>query len=374
MGWVKYLNIALAVVAAVIVAAVVWPRGQGAVKQGAVYDGASITVYGEGNTLDTIAAQVSKPEVFSYDAAKRKAMCDANLIVKGTLQISEPGAAKSTVEFSTRVCGDKKLMVTAEGELRAYNTEFSTVDRTRTAGFCPRGYAVYCDGRLVAHDCSFLFVTGSLSEFLRDKATADVQRCYFEGGDRCSFTTYGLDGRDANIADCRIIGAGSYGLSVIGRSENPVVLRRCEIAGPVAAVLNEGDTDLVLVDCLFARDKLVFSQFSGTVRVKHTIRFQVVDAVGKPVEGVRVTAASAKGAPVSEADGAKTGPDGTCSLELTEYVASKRAPVRRDDTNAATPHDLVVYSASGDVIARQDGLDVAGAARARKAVVIQLGK
>lgn len=368
----KALNIILAIIVVGVIAFTVWPdppKEAGNVS----YDGASITVSGTGNTLESIAlalAQAGEGDVLSYDPEARRAICYANLIVKGELQIGDLDGPPTTFEFHTQVCGDKKLMVSREGKLSIYNTEVATRDRIVTDGICPTGYSTFIDGMIVARDAQFRFMSGSFSKFLQNNATADIGRCIFEGGDTASFTTYNLDGKNVRISDCKLRGDGNYGLVAEGDSENPVVLRNCQLTGRVAAVHNNGDADIVLLDCTFPRGMLEFAQSTGTVRVKHTIRFNVLDASGNPVQGVRVTAASMPGLPIDEADGTGTGRG--YSLELTEYVARRGAPVRKDGVNNATPHRIVVYSAAGEVIARREGLDVAEIARMGMPVVITL--
>lgn len=372
----KQISFIVAAVVVVFMSVWLWPKPPAKPSEGLTFNRANIVIHGKGYTPARVAEEVDDPTIFDYDPNEHKVFCNANLIVKGELLIGDSSGPRTVFEFNTTVCGDRMLNVRSSGRVVIKNTEMATVDRQLRNGICPRGYAVVCGGEMVAHDSDFLFVTGSVSRFLRDDATAEILRCKFEGGDTASFTTLDLDGEGVEIADCMFDfrGVSNNGLAVSGKSEHPIVLKRCVLSGRVNALLNQGYTDVVLLDCSFPRKKLKFSQATGTARVKHTVRFRVTGSAGEPVEGVFVSARSIDAAPVQEADGAKTGPDGECSIALTSYVASKAFPVRTDGDNNATPHIIIVRSADGEELARVDNIDAADAGRKDEPVAVRIVK
>ena len=101
---------------------------------GAVYDGkARIEVRGKGNTLASVAADLARPDVFSYDAKARAANCRASLLVAddGELTVGVKGDPDAGEQLNI-VCDPqgarRSYSVEVKGRFDAYHSKIAGVN------------------------------------------------------------------------------------------------------------------------------------------------------------------------------------------------------------------------------------------------------
>ena len=368
--------VVLAVLAGIVALGAIMSRPRR--TEGLVLKGKEIRIYGPDYTLARLAREIADPQIFAYDAQKREGTSKASLVVYGSLQIGDPADPRpfdpahgrrepverrlgETLLLDTVVCGDLRIEVARGGELRVYNSIVQTVSQVLTADACSRGYAFVVEGRLRAADSRFLYMSGLRSVNAGESAEVDLERVAFAWSDDWSFRAQRANGADLHIRDSQFTSEGQFGVLVDGWGGAPVVLRRCELLGKTADLALTGRRPSVeLVDCRFTKTKVLFLQRGGRLAVRWTVTVKVVDQrSGQPLPGVEVAATSTGKGP-SETVTARTGPDGTCPLLLTEYVATSEFPARIGDTNNVTPHRIVATSASGAALASLAAYDARG--------------
>ena len=298
----------------------------------------AIIIEKQGTRLADVAQAIADPAVFSHDAALRRARSSAHLHVagRGSLVIGSDEQGE-LLEFDTNVCGDASIVIDPEAALEAFSSEIATVHRTVTAGICTRGYTIFCDGRITARNTKFLYFSGNRSTFYRgDTATGELDNVTIARSDGASLRMADVDGERLRIRNSRFETAGKYGLYVLGNSRNPVRLESTSLIGAAADVfLSMGRADLVLVDCLFSKDRVRFENAKGSVRVKWRAHVRVVDDAGKPASGAQVLAESN-----DEKLTATTDADGLAVLEVTERI------ITAGGVREVTPHSFQVLSGS----------------------------
>ena len=344
----KKLAIVLAILAPLgVILALTLPGGLGQ-RAGAYYSRGAITVSGDA-TLLSVAQQIGDKRVFSYDPVERRAVCNANLTVRGTLRIGGPKREdREVLEFATQVCGDRDLQVAPGGKLILDHAELATVDRFVKGGVCQKGYALHVKGSWVCRDSEVLYVSGASSDFLMGRSTADIRDSLFSGGDSYSFSFRQVDGKGIRLVDSTFECKGRYGVIVLGRQERgePLVLDRCVFSDDIQIadvhVLGR-HAEVILLDCDFNRDRITFApaQQGGEVHVKWRLLVQVQDE-GTPVAGKEVRAESVEACGRREVVTATTDERGQCWLTLTEFVATAGAPRFRQGTNDSTPHRILL--------------------------------
>ena len=363
---IKKLNLLIVLAAAAGVAGIVAVMNQTRSREGIAIKGKVISIYGRNYTLAKVAAlaaELGHAEAFSYDAKKREAMANASLLVYGSLQIGDPADAAlgETLLLNTIVCGDLRVEVARGGELRVYHSVIQTVSQILTQEKCSRGYYFLTDGVLKAADSRILYMSGARGPTAMRDARVDLQRVAFALSDDCSFHTYGVDGKRLVIQDTQFLCEGAYGFQVEGAGGAPVRLVRCRLVGTDSDLYLAGDRPAAeLVDCQFSKSKVRFYQGSGRVAVRWTVGARVVErGTGKPLAGVEVVATSAGAGPAETVKG-RTGADGGCSLELTEYIAEPNSPAGQDLGTVVTPHRIAALSAVGKVLAEVKGHEARG--------------
>lgn len=357
---IRKLNVLILLVAVAGVVGLVVAMNQSAQTDGIRISGKVIEIFGQGYTLEKLAADVAElaqeggkfeaADVFTYNAEAREGFSKATMVIRGSLQIGDPEDRRKgeTLVLDTVVCGDLRLEVARGGVLKLFHSDVKTGSEELTADQCSRGYALIVDGTLKAADSRFLYMSGTRSQTARGSAIVDLERVIFALCDGCAFRTVEVDGKGLNIRDSKFSCEGQFGVIIEGSGGGPVVLRRCQLSGIMADLaLRNGRTDVELIDCRFSPTKVKFFHRRGRVAVRWTVKAKVVaEGTDEPVVGATVTATgSGKGG--SETVEATTGADGTCSLVLTEYVASPELPVPQPEVNGVTPHRLVVRSAAG---------------------------
>ncbi len=357
-----HLSTILALAVAAAIAAIAWPKKPPAAPADVALEGNAIVVNGRGLTLQAIAAKLGDPAVLSYDADTRTAIANASFMINGGLTIGRPGDAafKETLELNTGACGQLNVVVAESGTLAIHHSTLATTSRIVTEEACTRGYTLFCKGRLEVEHSDVTYMSGSYSRTLWGQARArlvDSTFCFNDGNAASFFET---DGRRLHIERCTFSSQGNWGIIVRGKRGAPLRLVDCALSGTAGDVLNAGDGAQVhLVDCRFDKNRIRFSQLTGSVAVKWRIKVRTVDAgAGKPLAGVAVRAASAAGTAIRESVESKTGPDGACVLELTEFVARPSAKTRQDGVNNATPHTIAAAGASARIDLKNAGQEV----------------
>ena len=350
---IKKLNVLILLAAVAGAAGLVVVMNRGQQTEGLRIHGKTIEIFGQGYTLAKLAAEVNDPQVFAYDAKRREALSMASLVVHGSLRVGDPEDRRKgeSLILDTVVCGDLRVEVTRGGRLEVFHSDVRTKTQMITADQCSRGYALTVDGTLTAADSRFLYMSGSRGETARARAQVTLDRVIFALSDGCSFYVMEVDGKRLDIRDSKFSCEGQFGFIVEGVGGAPVVLRRCELSGQMADLALRGRrSDVELIDCRFARSKVMFFQRHGRLAVRWTVKAKVVErGSGKPVAGVEVTAASTGRGPAETME-ATTGGDGTCELVLTEYVATPELPARQDGANNVTPHRVAAMAANGKLL------------------------
>jgi len=362
----KKLTLLVAVLAAAGVAGIVAVMSRSQAREGVVFQGKAITIYGRDYTLARLAQlaeELGHPDVLRYNPKKREATANASLIIHGSLQIGDPAdpALGETLLLNTIVCGDLQVQVARGGELRIHNSVLQTVSQVITEEKCSRGYYFFADGKLVAADSRILYMSGARGKTVTANSEADVARVAFALSDDVSFHAYRADGDRLALRDSQFLAEGRYGVWVEGSGGAPLRLARCRLSGTEADLYLSGSRPAVeLLDCQFSRNKVRFQQNSGRVTVRWTVAVRVVErGTGRPVAGIEVVATS-EGKGPAEAVRGRTGPDGSCPLVLTEYVATPASPAGGDAGNETTPHRIAALAPSGKVLAEAAGYQARG--------------
>jgi hypothetical protein len=311
----------------------------------------SIIVKGPGNTLASIATQVGRPEVFSYDRNRKTAVCRGNIMVEGELAIGDPKGQglTETLEFSTRVCGDCMLLIPPEGSLKIYNAELSTVERSSVGGVCPQGYGIMGKGEVIMHNVRLSYMSGSSSTlFLGREARGILDRVISYGGETNAMSCARVKGDNVRIKNCNFLAAGNWGACLGPTYDSPMVIERTVFTGKSGDILVQAQADLVLVDCQFRGDKISFAEQVSSVTVRWTRWFRLLDArTDQPVAGATVTASSSADAAAPETCTTTTDADGFCSVVLTEYKAAPGRVTRVDGVNNSAPYHVTFRAPDG---------------------------
>ena len=353
--------IAILVVTA-IAATAVWQSEEPARGAGATLRGLDLVVSGPDNTLASIAAQLGRPEVFRYDASKRLAVCDANLMVEGVLRIGDPGdgAARETLEFNSKVCGDRVLRVSKTGELHLTNATITTVDKIVTNKLCTQGYALFVAGKLRMERSRLSFMVTELSLPLRNDAQADITNSRFSCNEGYAFSCKNVNGDSIRISDCLFSTESNWGFMVEGTRGRAVTLHDSTFSGQAGDVLNAGqNAEIVLVDCDFRKDRLAFSQSNGSIAVKWRLRVKVSGR--EDLTNLKVVATSVPSVGRKEKVVGRTDDRGECLLTLTEFLATSRHRFRQKGINDSTPHRIGVFSSPENLqLGEEQRMDVVG--------------
>ena len=362
----KKLNLLLAAAALACVVGIVVLMGGSQAREGVVFQGKAIEVYGRGYTLARLAKlaeEAGHPEMLRYDARKREAMANASLIIHGSLQIGDPSDPKlgETLLLNTVVCGDLQVQVARGGELRLHHSVLQTVSQALTEDKCSRGYYFFADGRFEAADSRILYMSGARGKTVTGRSELDVARTAFALSDDVSFHAYQADGARLRLRDCQFLCEGRYGVWVEGSGGAPLRLERCRLSGTEADLYLSGNRPAAeLLDCQFSRNKVRFQQSSGQAAVRWTVTARVVEqGTGKPLAGISVEARS-ESIEAAEPVKGHTGADGACPLVLTEYIATPARPAGGDAANTFTPYHIVARSPDGAVLAEAKGCQATG--------------
>ena len=348
---IKKLNLIVVGCAALALVGLLAAMSRRVKKEGWELEGKVLTIYDPDYTLERLAAEVADPEILSYDSKKREATANVSLVIQGGLRIGDPEDPElgETLLLNTVVCGDLRVEVARGGTLEVYNSTLQTVSQIITQDKCSRGYYFVADGRLVIRDSRVLYMSGARGETARRHAALDLRGAAFALSDDCAFHTRGTDGRRLEIRDSRFLCEGAYGFWVEGPSPSPVRLVRCQLYGSEADLYLSGqDPAAELLDCQFSKEKVRFQRASGSAAIKWSVLVKVLRrGSGDPVAGARVVATSTGPGPSETVEG-RTDHSGSCTLVLTEYVATPRSPAG-GPTNV-TPHRIAAYAPDGSLV------------------------
>ena len=133
---------------------------------------------------------------------------------------------------------------------------------------------------------------------------------------------------------------------IVGRSGNRATVG--EYPNRAMPKVVDHDPAAELLDCQFSKEKVRFQRASGSAVIKWSVLVKVVRrGSGDPVAGARVVATSTGPGPSETVEG-RTGDSGSCTLVLTEYVATPRSPAG-GPTNV-TPHRIAAYAPDGSIL------------------------
>jgi hypothetical protein len=350
----KKLNLVILLASVAGGVALVAMMRQGSRHGDVVVAGRVIRVYGKDYTLQKLAEKIGDPDILSYDAEAREALALASIVVHGGLRIGHPEQRElgETVILDTVKCGDLKLEVVPGGTLEIYNSRVTTKSEMLTADNCSLGYGFLVDGRFVAADSTFQFMSGTESKVARRNATIQFDRVRFVDCDGSAFQTEDADGERLSIRDSWFLCAGRTGALIVGTGGEPVTFRNCRLRGEESDLAIRGAGAVArLIDCDFKPRKLFFYHRRARVEVLWTLNVRVVQkGTGTPVPGVEVVATGT--GPEREEVVATTDAKGTCTLTLTEFVAAAEFPTRQEDgTNSRTPHRIVARRGGAELAA-----------------------
>jgi len=339
----KKLNLIIllaSIVGGVALVAIMQP---GAEHGDVVVSGRQIRIYGQDYTLERLAQAIADPDILAYDAERHEAVALASIVVHGGLRIGDRQNPDlhETLILDTVKCGDLKLEVAPGGSLEVYHATVTTKSQQLTADNCSLGYGFLVDGRFVAVDSAFLFMSGTESKVARRTASIDFDGVSFQECDGSAFQTEDADGARLVIRNSKFWCAGRIGALVVGKGEAPVTLTNCSLRGEEADLAIRGAGAVArLVDCTFKARKLAFYHRGARVEVQWSVNVRVVEkGAKKPVAGIEVIATGAGAAP--EAVEATTDEQGACTLVLTEFAATAEFPSRQAGVNTRTPHRIV---------------------------------
>ena len=353
-----HVSVLAAAVTVVLVAAAVWPKSRPSAKEGVVLDRDAIHIHGDRVTLQDVAEAVNDRKVFAYGAETRTATARASFAIRGSLLIgreSDP-AFQETLKMDSVLCGHCSITVEEGGEIRIHNSTLSTKSRTITDEMCTQGYTFNCKGRAIIEDSRITYMSGSYSRTFWPTSEARLINTAFTLTDGNAASLYEPNGARLHIENCTFATEGSWGIVVRGRGATPLRIESSSLSGTSGDVLNAGNrAEIHLIDCKFRKDKIHFSQLSGLVAVKWRLTVQALDErSGQPMPGLTVRAASSPASATKESVEGTTGLNGTCSLEVTEYVARPQG-----GRNNVTPHDVTaLHSSTGALLAQESGCGI----------------
>jgi hypothetical protein len=293
----------------------------------------TIIVTGTNNTLSSIASDISNPTLFAYNPQIQSAVCTANLVIQGALRISS-----QTLEMNTVECGEYKIIVEECGSLEVYDSTVATKRRKLIKTGCTQGYSLVIEGSITVVNSTISYM--DRIEF-KDESKIKLISSKFPHG--CNRGFLNVNGKNVEIRNCEFNNIGDWGLAVRGKGEEPLLIKNSLLKGKIADILNSGyDAEVVLLDCDF--NKIFFSQLTGKVIVKWTLKVKVMKEGGKPAQDMIVTAISNNECGLKEKISSRTDREGIAFLGLSEFVATPLHKRRTDDKNNLTPHDIMVYS------------------------------
>lgn len=324
----------------------------------------TVVVAGTGVSLSDVEKGVADASIFGYESERKRYICNANLEIRGSLQMGRAGRPDSheLLEIQTFACGDRRIWVKEGAELSIHYSEIATVSRLLDEKFCSKGYAIVGEGRLEFDHATIAFMSGSVARPACRTASGHIRHSRFIESDGNSFFAEDVLGDGLIMKDSEFLSRGNYGFVVAGPGAKPLRLERCLLRGAAADIHHAGkDAELVLIDCEFRKDAIHFNQLNGIVTVQWTLQVKVVDSRGQPLPGALVHAESSLSCGLEErlAAPVAAGEDGTALLTLTEFVADAFNPRRMDGVNNSTPHRLWVADENGRMLSEKAELEVA---------------
>jgi len=229
-------------------------------------------------------------------------------------------------------------MVKETGKLDLYNSTLATKRRKLLKTGCTQGYSLMVKGEIIVVNSTIAYM--DRIEF-RDESKIKLISSKFPHG--CNRGFLNVNGKNVEIRNCEFNNIGDWGLAVRGKREEPLLIKDSLLKGKIAGLLNSGyDAEVVLLDCNF--NKIFFSQLTGKVTIKWTLKVKVLDKDSNPAQGLIVTAISKDKCGLKENVSSITSKEGIAFLELTEFIATPLTKQRTDGKNNFTPHDIMVYS------------------------------
>jgi hypothetical protein len=300
-----------------------------------------IVIEGRGNTPETVARDLGRPDLFRYDPFLGTAVAARNLRVAGEFQIGDAdewdGLLRYTqvLEMDVAQCGRARIEVVRTpagvGELRLERGKIATVHDVKKKDNCATANQLDVAGRLIMRRSD---ITGNVDGQFRGEAEVDITDSSLSITQSTGMALDGVSAKRVTIRDSEFLDNALYGLSVAD-TDGPLEFRNAVFRGLVADVFNRGRADVSLIDCDFKTLKLAGT--TGTVACRWTVTFHL------PKPGLRVVAESEEGTGRPERMEGVADAKGMCRLVLTEFVALPGATQRQPGVNNSTPHVVTVY-------------------------------
>jgi hypothetical protein len=303
-----------------------------------------IVIEGRGNTPETVARDLGRPDLFRYDPFLGTAVSARNLRVAGEFRIGDEQAWDGLLRYSTVLemdvaqCGRARIEVvrTPEqvGELRLERGKIATVHDVKGKDNCATANQLDVAGRLVMRHSA---ITGNVDGQFRQGAEVDMAHSSLTITQSTGLALDGVQAPHVRVRHSEFLDNSLYGLSV-AQGKGCLEFHRTVFRGLVADIFNRGQADVALIDCDFKTIR--FAASTGSVACRWTVTWRL------PKPHLRVVAESEPGAGRPERVAGLADGNGICRLVLTEFVAVPGAPQRQPGVNNSTPHRITVYEGS----------------------------
>lgn len=307
----------------------------------ATLQGEWIVIEGPGNTPETVARDLGRPDLFRYDPFLGTAVSARNLRVAGEFQIGNEREWDGLLRYSTVLemdvaqCGQARIDVvrTPEqiGELRLERGKIATVHDLKEEDQCATANQLRVAGRLIMRNSA---ITGNVDGQFRPGAEVDIAHSSFTITQSTGLDLDGVQAPRLRVRHSEFLDNSLYGLSV-ARVKGDLEFHRTVFRGLVADIFNRGQADVALIDCDFKTIR--FAASTGSVACRWTVTCRL------PQPHLRVVAESEPGAGRPERGTGLADGNGVCRLILTEFVAVPGATQRQPGVNNSTPHRITVY-------------------------------
>lgn len=307
----------------------------------ATLQGEWIVIEGPGNTPETVARDLGRPDLFRYDPLLGLAVSARNLRVAGEFQIGEAKEWDGLLRYGTVLemdvaqCGRACIEVVRNpervGELRLERGKIATVHEVKGKDNCATANQLNVRGRLIMRDSA---ITGNVDGQFQQGAEVDIADSSFTITQSAGLALDGVQAPHVRVRNSEFLDNSLYGLSV-AQVKGSLAFRRTVFRGLVADIFNRGQADVSLIDCDFKTIR--FATSTGTVACRWTVTWRL------PQPCLRVVAESEAGAGRPERIVGLADGRGLCRLVLTEFVAVPGATQRQPGVNNSTPHRITIY-------------------------------
>jgi hypothetical protein len=289
---------------------------------------------------------VGNAAIFSYSPGLGRVVVTRSLLIAGAFDLGSPeewdGLLKYAVilELDVTKCGSARIEVVRRtgqvGRLKLYRARVTSTHQSKDLDECKDANLLLVAGKLTMEESA---ITGNINVRYEPGAQVEIKRSAISFTRTSGMEMRGVSPAQVSIEDSFSVDNGLYGLSVTQLLTSPLAIVRSVFRGLAADVFDGGEADVALTDCDFKTVK--FGTRSGSVRRRWTVTCHLSHP------GAKVVAKSLPGAGGQEVVEGTAGPDGSCRLALTEYVATPDAPLPVDGRNKLTPHELTVHDRPG---------------------------